>query len=82
MSDIELDTKRERAVLLGPLAIPALVLIGIGVRRRRRALVFSGALLLGSSVKLIPRPPSPNREEPAFAEPDADAALSRSTEPA
>jgi hypothetical protein len=68
-----------RALVVGPLAIPGFLLVLVGVRQHRRLLVLLGAVLVGLAVKLVDRPgPVAESEardseaEPATPEPNAD----------
>ena len=70
---------RDRALVVGPLAVPGFVLVLVGVRQRRRLFVLLGAVLVGLAVKLVERPGTlgeteepPESAEPAEPEPDAD----------
>ncbi len=70
---------RDRARVVGPLAVPGFVLLLVGVRQRRRLFVLLGAVLVGLAVKLVHRPgimgeteAPPESAEPAEVEPDAD----------
>jgi hypothetical protein len=56
MTDTDESGQSERALVLGPLAVPGLVLALAGLRRRRGPFVFAGAVLVGLAVKLIDRP--------------------------
>jgi hypothetical protein len=51
-----------RAVVVGPLAIPAVILVAIGFLRRRTLFVFVGAVLFGVAVKVIDREQAPPAE--------------------
>jgi hypothetical protein len=46
----------ERTLFAGPLAAPALALIVVGFWKRRPAVLFAGALLLGLALRLVDRP--------------------------
>jgi hypothetical protein len=70
---------RDRALVVGPLAVPGFVLVLVGVRRRRRLFVLLGAALVGLAVKLVERPgrlgetqAPPESAEPTWPEPHAD----------
>jgi hypothetical protein len=72
---------RDRALVVGPLAVPGFVLVLVGVRGRRRLFVLLGAVLVGLAVKLVDRPtalgeteapPEPESAEPTWPEPHAD----------
>jgi hypothetical protein len=60
--------KDERALVVGPLAMPGFLLALIGVRRRRPVFVLAGAVLLGLAVKLVDRPREPAAESAGAAE--------------
>jgi hypothetical protein len=68
-----------RALVVGPLAMPGVLLVLVGVRRHRRSVVLLGAVLVGLAVKLVDRPeqvanPAQPSEsaEPGEPEPAAD----------
>jgi hypothetical protein len=70
---------RNRAPVVGPLAMPGFLLVLVGVRQHRRLFVLLGAVLVGFAVKLVDRPEDPaepaepaKSAEPAKPEPDAD----------
>jgi hypothetical protein len=70
---------RNRALVVGPLAMPGFLLVLVGVRQHRRLFVLLGAVLVGFAVKLVDRPEDPaepaepaKSAEPAKPEPDAD----------
>jgi hypothetical protein len=70
---------RDRAVVVGPLAVPGFVLLLVGIRQHRRLFVLLGALLVGLAVKLVDRPGTlgeteqpAESAEPAEPEPDVD----------
>jgi hypothetical protein len=70
---------RDRAVVVGPLAVPGFVLLLVGIRQHRRLFVLLGAVLVGLAVKLVDRPgtlretePPAESAEPAEPEPDVD----------
>ena len=46
----------DRALVVGPLAMPGFLLVLIGVRQRRPLFLLGGAVLLGLAVKRIERP--------------------------
>jgi hypothetical protein len=69
----------DRALVVGPLAVPGFVLVLVGVRQHRRLYVLLGAVLVGLAVKLVDRPgtaeePAAPAEsaEPATPEPEPD----------
>jgi hypothetical protein len=71
----------DRALVVGPLAVPGLVLLLVGVRQHRRPFVLLGAVLVGLAVKLVDRPsgvdePAAEAEsaKPAESEPEANQA--------
>ena len=70
---------RDRALVVGPLAVPGFVLVLVGVRQGRRLFVLLGAVLVGLAAKLVDRPGTlgeteepPESAEPTWPEPDAD----------
>jgi hypothetical protein len=70
---------RDRAVVVGPLAVPGFVLLLVGIRQHRRLFVLLGAVLVGLAVKLVDRPATlgeteqpAESAEPVEPEPDVD----------
>ncbi len=57
----------ERALVVGPLAMPGFLLVLIGVRRHRRMFVLAGAVLLGLAIKLVDRPRASQKAAPSPA---------------
>jgi hypothetical protein len=49
------ENGNRQALVAGPLAVPALALLAVGLLRRRPLLVFIGAVLLGLALKLVDR---------------------------
>jgi hypothetical protein len=68
----------ERALVVGPLAMPGFLLVLIGVRRHRRAFVLAGAVLLGLAIKLVDRP---RRSQEAAPAPASESEVSPAQEP-
>jgi outer membrane biosynthesis protein TonB len=64
------DRRDERALVVGPLAVPGFLLVLIGVRQRRRLFVLLGAVMVGLAVKLVDRP----RETAGAVQSDAEEA--------
>jgi hypothetical protein len=87
------EGRDDRALVVGPLAVPGFVLVLVGIRRRRRLFVLLGAVLVGLAVKLVERPREtaggerPESENGSSAqapepEPEPGAATAPSSEPA
>ena len=68
----------ERALVVGPLAMPGVLLVLIGVQRHRRAFVLAGAVLLGLAIKLVDRPRPSQGAAPA---PASESEVSPAQEP-
>ena len=69
----------DRALVVGPLAVPGFVLVLVGIRQHRRFFVLLGAVLVGLAVKLVDRSGTPEEPaapaespEPATSEPEPD----------
>ena len=71
----------DRALVVGPLAVPGFVLVLVGVRQRRRLFVLLGAVLVGLAVKLVDRPETVGETEAPVepAEPEPTRRSARAT---